>query len=93
MSVLIDLYRSADPASESLTDEMADRIADPGQGCAENLYDLLDTLPPSDARLLRLRLEGYDGAVIAERTGLDREAVYKRISRIVKRIKKRYGTD
>ena len=92
-SVLIDLYRRADPEPEAITDEMADTIPLPGLDYAESLYDLLAALPPEDEKLMRLRLEGYDMQEIASRTGLTSEAIYQRISRIMKKLKKINGTD
>ena len=92
-SVLVDLYRSADPEPEAITDEMADTIPLPGLDYAESLYDLLAALPLEEEQLMRLRLEGYDAAEIAARTGLTSEAVYQRISRIMKKLKKINGTD
>ena len=92
-SVLIDLYRHSDPEPEVITDEMADTIPLPGLDYAESLYDLLAALPPEEEQLMRLRLEGYDAAEIASRTGLTSEAIYQRISRIMKKLKKINGTD
>ena len=92
-SVLVDLYRNAEPKTDVITDEMADAIPIPGLDYAENLYDLLEALPSEEEHLMRLRLEGYDAREIASRTGLSREAVYQRISRIIKRLKQINGTD
>lgn len=92
-SVLVDLYRHSDPEPEPITDKMADTIPLPGLDYAESLYDLLAALPPEDEKLMRLRLEGYDMQEIASRTGLTSEAIYQRISRIMKKLKKINGTD
>ncbi|MBR4773559.1 MAG: sigma-70 family RNA polymerase sigma factor [Bacteroidales bacterium] len=92
-SVLIDLYRRADPEPEPITDEMADTIPLPGLDYAECLYDLLAALPPEEEQLMRLRLEGYDAAEIAARTGLSRDTIYQRINRIMKKLRIINGTD
>ena len=92
-SVLIDLYRSAEPETEAITDEIIDVRPLPGFNYGENLYDLLATLPPEEEKLMRLRLEGYNAQEIADCTGLNCEAVYQRISRIMKKLKKIYGTE
>ena len=91
-SVLIDLYRRESPESEPLTDNM-DEIASPSQDYAESIYDLLAALPPDEERLIRMRLEGYDAQEIADFTGLSRDTVYQRISRIMKKLKRINGTD
>ena len=91
-SVLIDLYRRADPEPEPITDEMADTIPLPGLDYAGSLYDLLAVLPSEEEQLMRLRLEGYDAAEIAARTGLTSEAIYQRISRIMKKMKRLNNT-
>lgn len=92
-SVLVDLYRRAEPELEPITDEMADTIPIPGLDYAESLYDLLAALAPEEEQLMRLRLEGYDAAEIATVTGLSRDAVYQRISRIMKKLRIINGTD
>ena len=92
-SVLIDLYRREGPEPEPITDEMAESIAAPAHDYSESIYDLLAVLPPDEERLIRMRLEGYDAQEIADFTGLSRDTVYQRISRIMKKLKRITGTD
>ena len=92
-SILVDLYRRADPEPEPITDEMADTIPLPGLDYAESLYDLLAALPPEEEQLMRLRLEGYDAAEIASHTGLSRDTIYQRINRIIKKLRIINGTN
>lgn len=92
-SVLIDLYRSEEPQPELLTDEMAETLPLSGSDYVEHIYDLLAALPPDEERLMRMRFEGYDAQEIADAMHLTRDAVYQRISRIMKKLKKINGTD
>jgi RNA polymerase sigma factor (sigma-70 family) len=53
---------------------------------------VLGTLPADEADLLRLRfLEGLPVAEVARRTGCSPEAAYKRLERILKRLRARYA--
>lgn len=92
-SVLIDLYRSEEPQPEPLTDEMAETLPLSGSDYVEHIYDLLAALPTDEERLMRMRFEGYDAQEIADAMHLTRDAVYQRISRIMKKLKKINGTD
>lgn len=92
-SVLIDLYRSEEPLPELLTDEMAETLPLSGSDYVEHIYDLLAALPPDEERLMRMRFEGYNAQEIADAMHLTRDAVYQRISRIMKKLKKINGTD
>lgn len=92
-SVLIDLYRSEAPQPELLTDEMAETLPLSGSDYVEHIYDLLAALPADEERLMRMRFEGYDAQEIADAMHLTRDAVYQRISRIMKKLKKINGTD
>ena len=96
-TVIIDLYRrqSGDAMSEAsdLSDlsDLSDKTA-----LTDNLFDLLALLPPDEQQLMQLRFEGYDAQEIADRlsatTGhtISRNAVYQRISRIMKKLRN-YG--
>lgn len=92
-SVLIDLYRSAEPEAGAITNEIADNIPLPCLSYSDTLYDLLASLPSEEEKLMRLRLEGYNAQEIADHIGVSSEAVYQRISRIMKKLKKIHGTD
>jgi len=53
---------------------------------------VLGSLPRRQARLLRLRyLEGLRMAQVARRVGCSRDAAYKRIHRLIKRLRERYA--
>ena len=94
-SVLIDLYRheSGDALSEAsaLSDEPD--LPEDKNDYSDTLYDLLAALPAYEERLMRMRFEGYDAQEIADALHLTRDAVYQRISRIMKKLKKINGTD
>jgi RNA polymerase sigma factor (sigma-70 family) len=55
---------------------------------------ILSTLPPGQAELLRLHfLEGLCMAEVARRVGCSREVAYKRLQRIIQRLRKRYAVE
>lgn len=95
-TVILDLHRRQEPEPEPLTDELADTLAIPGLALSDNLFDLLALLPPDEQQLMQLRFEGYDAQEIADRLAatsgltLSRDAVYQRISRIMKKLRQ-YG--
>ena len=95
-SVILDLHRRQEPEPEPLTDELADTLVIPGLDLSDTLFDLLAHLPPDDQRLMQLRFEGYDAQEISHRLAatsgltLSRDAVYQRISRIMKKLRN-YG--
>jgi RNA polymerase sigma factor (sigma-70 family) len=79
-------------------DEMrADEPRDPseeGESSAElgPVEKVLRTLPRAQAQLLRLRfLKGLPMAEVARRAGCSREVAYKRLQRIIKRLRDRYA--
>lgn len=92
-TVILDLHRRQEPEPEPLTDELADTLAIPGLDLSDTLFDLLALLPPDEQQLMRLRFEGYDAQEIADRLAttsgltLSRDAVYQRISRIMKKLR------
>lgn len=53
--------------------------------------ELTDVLPDEERRLLQMRLDGYSANEISRRMGLSRDAVYQRISRIIKKLKQIYN--
>ena len=54
--------------------------------------NILSTLPPGEAELLRLRfLDGLSVAAAARRAGCSKKAAYKRLERIIRRLRERYG--
>ena len=99
-SVLIDLHRrqSSDALSaasglpdQSDLSDLSDRTS-----LTDTLFDLLALLPPDEQQLMQLRFEGYGAQEIADRLAdtsgltLSRDAVYQRISRIMKKLRQ-YG--
>jgi RNA polymerase sigma-70 factor (ECF subfamily) len=72
--------------SESDEDESTENHA--------RVEEVLNTLPREQARLLRLRfLEGLRMAEVARRVGCSREVAYKRLQRVIRRLRERYGTE
>ena len=56
--------------------------------------EMLRTLPPEKAQLLRLRfMDGLRMAEVARRVGCSRDAAYKRVRRIIQRLRERYGIE
>lgn len=82
-SVLDHLHRRPSPTLVPLPDDMPAEVNDTD----DTLDDLLAALPPDDRRLVQLRLEGRDGAYIAEKLGIKRDAVYQRLHRIIERLR------
>jgi len=55
---------------------------------------VLDTLPLGQAKLLRLHfIEGMYMAEVARRVGCSRETAYKRLQRLIRRLRERYGVE
>ena len=94
-SVLIDLYRheSGDALSDATALSDEPDLPEDQTDYSDTLYDLLAALPDDEERLMRMRFEGYDAQEIADAMQLTRDAVYQRISRIMKKLKKIDGTD
>jgi RNA polymerase sigma factor (sigma-70 family) len=60
----------------------------------QTVAQVLATLPAEEAKLLRLRfLEGLRVAEVARRIGCTRAAAYKRLQRIIHRLRQRYGVE
>lgn len=91
-SVLVDLYRKRAVETESLTEAMSETVADSSLDYAEEMDHLLTSLAPDERRLMQMRLQGYDAAEIAEAFGIERNAVYQRVNRIIKKLRRQYGT-
>ena len=97
-SVLIDLYRheSGDALSDATALSDEPDLPEDKTDYSDTLYDLLAALPDDEELLMRMRFEGYDAQEIADRLAttsgltLSRDAVYQRISRIMKKLRQ-YG--
>jgi len=74
----------------------AQELAEDGES-SENrgkVEEMLSTLPPEKAQLLRLRfMDGLRMAEVARRLGCSRDAAHKRVQRIVQRLRERYGIE
>lgn len=90
-SVLVDLYRRSEPESEQLTPVLIQTMPDTTINLAEDIDDLLALLPEDEERLMRMRLEGYDAQKIADAFGIERNAVYQRVNRIMIKLRN-HGT-
>jgi RNA polymerase sigma factor (sigma-70 family) len=91
-SVLVDLYRRAEPESEQLTPALINMLPDTPINYAESIDDLMAALTDDEERMMRMRLEGYDAQEIADEFKIERNAVYVRINRIITKLRRRYGT-
>ena len=91
-SVLVDLYRRAEPESERLTPAIINMLPDSCVNYAESIDDLMAALTDDEERMMRMRLEGYDAQEIADEFKMERNAVYVRINRIITKLRRRYGT-
>lgn len=91
-SVLVDLYRRSDPEPEELTPVLATTLPDTRIDYAEDIDDLLALLPVDDEKLMRMNLEGFDAQEIAAEFGIERNAVYQRVYRIIRKLRNLYGT-
>ena len=91
-SVLVDLYRRRNEEAVRLTEVLEENVADSHPDYAEEIDDLLARLGPDERRLMQMRLEGYDANEIADAFGIERNAVYQRVNRIINKLRKQYGT-
>ncbi len=91
-SVLVDLYRRAEPEPEQLTPALINMLPDTPINYAESIDELMATLTDDEEKMMRMRLEGYDAQEIADELKMERNAVYVRINRIIAKLRKRYGT-
>ncbi len=89
--VLNHLHRGLRNSYVPLTTDAAECIVDEPDASRECVDDLIASLGDTDREIVRLRLEGYDAAEIAERVGLGRNAVYQRLHRVVKFLRGKYG--
>lgn len=90
-SVIVDLYRRAEPEAERLTPVLIPTMPDTTINLYKDIDDLLAMLPEEEERLMRMRLEGYDAQEIADAFDIDRNAVYQRVNRIMTKLRN-HGT-
>lgn len=89
-SVLVDLYRRSEPKAEQLTPVLIQTMPDTTINLAEDIDELLAMLPAKEERLMRMRLEGYDATEIADEFGINRNAVYQRVNKIMNKLRNRH---
>ena len=94
--VLVDLYRknSFDPLSDAMDlSELSDLSEQSDQtDVAERIDELFSALTPDEQQLMRMRLDGYPSDEIAEKLGIEANAVYQRVNRIMNKLRRRNGT-
>lgn len=88
--MLVDLYRRAEPEPEALTEQMADSLPDQSADYAGDVEEMLAVLTDDERRLMQMRLDGYDGAEIADALGISPSAVYTRTNRILKKLRTKF---
>lgn len=87
------LHRGKRPELEPLTIDLAEQIAAPNDSESLVANDLVASLDEPDSTIVRLRLDGYSAAEIAEKTGLSRDAVYQRLHRTIQRLRTLYENE
>lgn len=88
-SVLFQMGRRKALPTVSITDSLADNVADENTLARKELIDdLLSVLNPVEQRTMQLYLSGYKGDEIGELTGVSRDAVYQRMHRAVIKMRR-----
>ncbi len=90
-SVLIDLYRRQHICYERLSEQQMAAIQVTGVDYAECIEDMKESLNEGEQRLLQMRLDGYNVKEISSILGIERNAVYQRVNRIINKLKLSYG--
>ncbi len=81
-----DEMRGREPKDQSGEDELSEIRA--------RVENILSTLPPGEAQLLRLRfLDGLSVAAVARRARCSQKAAHKRLERILRRLRERYAVE
>ncbi len=81
-----DEIRASEPVELREVDESSENHAE--------LDKILDSLPPRQAQLLRLHfLEGLHMAEVARRVGCSQDVAYKRLQRVIQRLRDRYRVE
>ena len=86
-TLLRNIHRRKQLEEVPLADWMADSIADNRDRERNLVQELIDALPDEDRHLLQMRLDGYEVQEIGQMMGLTPNAVYKRIARIIMKLK------
>ena len=90
-SVLVDLYRRQRICYEHLSDQQMSALTVTGVDYAECIEEMKEKLNEREQRLLQMRLDGYDVKEISSMLGIERNAVYQRVNRIINKLKLSYG--
>lgn len=89
-TVLDHLHRRLHVPTQSIDAELSNTL--PASDGNADLDDLVSFLAPDDRTLVRMRVEGYNAAEIAESLGISRDSVYQRLHRIITKLKEElYG--
>lgn len=86
-TILYDYRRHHLPPPERLAFEVADSLAEETCHARESLEELTAYLSDDERALVEKKLMGYDTAEIAEQTGLTPNAVYKRMHKVMQKLK------
>ena len=96
-SVLVNLYRKEVGNAEALVrlEDLECDIVDEDVGAtgdvAERIDELMARLTTEEQHLMRMRLDGYSAEEIAAEFDIEPNAVYQRVNRIMKKLKKVNG--
>jgi RNA polymerase sigma factor (sigma-70 family) len=88
-SVFYQIERRHSLSTTPIAENIADNIAEEETQHRKELIDeLLSTLNPEEQRMVRMYLDGYPSDEIGKSIGVSRDTVYKRMQRIVNKLKK-----
>ena len=86
-TILYDYRRHRLPPPERLTFEVADSLAEESCHARETLEELTAYLTSDERTLVERHLEGYDTKEIAGQMGLTPNAVYKRMHKVMEKLR------
>lgn len=91
-SVLYNLHRRKKPDLRLLEEALLDIQGDPMEEAKELARDIIQGIADEEDRAyMELRLAGYSSVEIGRMKGISETAVRRRISRIIKKLKKQYN--
>lgn len=86
-SVFYQTERRKGPKYVSIDTVENDYPAEDAQTVDERIEEILAVLSSDERRMVRMRMEGYDGKEIGEAMGVSRDAVYQRIGRAIRKMR------
>ena len=86
-TILYDYQRNRLPPPKRLAFDVADSLAEEECHTRETLEELTAYLSDDERALVEKKLEGYNTAEIAEQTGLTPNAVYKRMRKVMQKLR------